>query len=77
MKKYNGKEIAIRYLNEKKEKIELFGDKFIENNKNILKIVYNDKEYEVERFMIKKNNIKDSIVQIKLRIYICFMILVL
>ena len=39
MKKYNEKEITIRYIFEKNEKIKLFGDKFIENNKNIFKII--------------------------------------
>ena len=67
--KYNGKEMAIRYLNEEKGKIRLFGEKFIENNKNIFKIIYNNKEYDVERFMIGKNNIKDSILEIKFIIY--------
>ena len=69
MEKDYKKEITIEYENKKEEKIRLFGDKFIENNKNICKIIFNGREQEIERFIIKKNYIKNSIIKIKLRIY--------
>ena len=48
------------YTNKNEEKIRFFGHKFIENNKNICKIVYNGKEEDIETFMIKKNNEKTN-----------------
>ena len=69
MEKCYKKEITIIYENKEKEKIRLFGDKFIENNKNICKIFFNGKEQEIKRFIMNKNYIKYPIIKIKLRIY--------
>ena len=64
----NINEINIIYENKEKEKeIRIFGDFFVNNNKNNCKIIYDNKYYELnELFDIK--SIKDSkdIIEIKL-----------
>ena len=59
-------EITINYKIEKnKKEIKIFNHTFISNNKNNCKIIYNDKEYELqEKFKINNN---DKILTIKLR----------
>ena len=59
-------------INEKEEKIKLFGDKFIENNinlKNKLKIIHEKKEFEFQQFFDVKNICKKdkNILKIKLK----------
>ena len=57
--------IIIKYKNEQ-EKVKIFGKEFVENNKNILKIEYNDKEYDlIEFFHI--NDMNKSFIDIKLK----------
>jgi hypothetical protein len=59
-------EIIIEYYTKWAEKIKIFGCDFVRNNKNIYKIVYEDKEYELtEYFNIK--NIKNIVLIIKLK----------
>ena len=67
MKKCKKIELKIRYINKEEKKIRLFGDKFIDNNKNNCKIYYNGKEYELETFIMKQNFTKT--LEIKLRVY--------
>jgi len=53
----NINEINIIYKINKEEKIKIFGEEFVENNKNICKIKYDNKEYELkEEFEIKNKN---------------------
>ena len=42
-------EINIIYNIENKENIELFGDEFVENNKDICKMIIDNKEYEITK----------------------------
>jgi len=50
-------EIIIRYkINKNKKKIKIFDNKFINNNKNKCKIIYEGKEYEIK----EKWNIDDN-----------------
>ena len=59
-------EIIIEYNIKREKKVKIFGYNFIKNNKNICKIIYEDKEYELtEYFDIK--NIKNDILKIKLK----------
>jgi len=58
-------EINIIYNTKNKEYINLFGDKFIENNKKIFKMIIDNKEYEiVGRYYVKNNN---NILKIKIK----------
>ena len=58
-------EINIIYNTKNKEYINLFGDKFIENNKKICKMIVDNKEYEIAaRYYVKNNN---NILKIKLK----------
>jgi len=53
----NINEINIIYKINKEEKIKIFGEEFVENNKDICKIKYDNKEYELkEEFEIKNKN---------------------
>ena len=47
--------ITIKYATKEKGKIRIFGEKFVENNQNNCKIIYTNKEKELEAF-IKNNN---------------------
>ena len=60
-------EIIIRYkINKNEKEIKIFDSKFIENNKNKCKIIYEGKEYEIkEKFNIDDKN-KNEILEIKL-----------
>ena len=64
-------EIIIRYKrdnNEYSNEIKIFGSKFVENNKNICKIIINGNEYELcEKININKNQLKNNIFEIKLK----------
>ena len=46
-------EIEIRYNPERKnkEKVGIFGDNFVKNNKKKCKIIYNEKEYELKEYL--------------------------
>ena len=58
-------EMIIIYKIEGKNKIQLFGSKFIENNKNNCKIIIYDKELNIVEYL--KINKKDKILKIKLK----------
>jgi len=62
--KMNINEINIIHkINKEKEKIKIFGKKFVENNKDKYKIIYDNKEYELkEELEIKNKN--ESIINI-------------
>jgi len=65
--KKNDNEITIIYkINPKDSKIRLFGEIFIENNKDKCKYIYEDKEYELESYFILSNYNKDKL-EIKLK----------
>ena len=50
-------EINIIYNIEKENNIRIFGSEFVKNNKNICKMIIDNKEYEItEEFNIKNNN---------------------
>ena len=46
MSNLNVKEILISYINNNKKNVRIFGDKFVEKNKDKCKIYYNNKERE-------------------------------
>ena len=49
--------IIIIYDIKEKNNINIFGYKFVENNKNICKMIIDNKEYELkEKYNIKNNN---------------------
>ena len=60
--------IEIKYRIEKIGKsMNIFGHRFVENNKSLCKIIYEGKEYELsQKFNLKKNNGKE-ILEIKLK----------
>ena len=59
-------EINIIYDINGETNIRIFGFYFVENNKNICKIIINDKEYELsERYNVKNN--KNDELKIKLK----------
>ena len=59
-------EINIIYKIEDDKRVKIFGAEFVKNNKNICKIIYDDKEYELDEYFNIPNNIKDEL-KIKLR----------
>ena len=67
-------EIIIKYLPENSKKIKLFGTKFVNNNRNICKIIFNNQIFEMnETFIINDDlrkfiNSKNGILEIKLKI---------
>ena len=67
-------DIIIKYLPEKSKKIRLFGSKFVANNKNKCKLLFNNQILDIyETFMINNDlknyiNSKNGILEIKLRI---------
>ena len=65
-KVYN--EIEIVYESNKNKKIKIFDSIFVKNNKDKCKIIYKDKEYDLqEYFEINEENIKDNLLTIKLK----------
>ena len=52
MNNINIKEFLIVYINENKENLRIFGDKFVEKNKDKCKIYYNYKERELVTYII-------------------------
>ena len=50
-------EINIIYYIKEENFINIFGFEFVENNKNICKMIINNKEYEIsEKYNVQKNN---------------------
>ena len=52
---------------EKSSIYKLFGEEFVENNKNKCKIIINEKEYKLCSYLNEENEIKDDIFDIKLK----------
>jgi len=62
----SNKEINLIYNINNNEKISLFGSDFVHNNKNICKMIIDNKEYEiVAEYKVK--NYKNNILKIKLK----------
>ena len=60
-------EMTIRYkINENENRIKIFGNEFVENNKNNCKIKHNGKEYELTKYFEIENNANEDILEIKL-----------
>ena len=61
-------EINIKYkINKEDEYINIFGEEFVENNKNICKYIYDNKEYELSpKFDLKSFDTSKDILEIKL-----------
>ena len=66
--RYIKNDILIKYEIKKNDKeINLFGENFVKNNKNICKYIYENKEYELNNiFTLTNDNIKNDILEIKL-----------
>ena len=61
-------EIIIRYkINKNEKEIKIFDTDFIKNNKDKCKIIYEDKEYEIKEKWNIDDNIKNEILEIKLK----------
>ena len=61
-------EIIIKYEIGKEDKIKIFGDMFVEKNKNNYQMIINDKDYELNSFYnLNNNNEENGILEIKLR----------
>ena len=60
-------EIIIKYQIGKEDKIRLFGDKFVENNKRNFEILINNNIYELNSFYKIKNEKENEILRIKLK----------
>ena len=62
-------EIILKYKIENNDKIRLFGDFFVLNNKDKLEIIINEKTYELDSFFILSDkNIKSDILEVKLKL---------
>ena len=61
-------EIILKYDIDKPKKIRLFGDEFVENNRDNCKIIYDKEEYNLTtHFNVDNNQIKDDIFEIRLK----------
>ena len=60
-------EITIKYKIGKEDKIRIFGDYFVENNKSNFQMIINDKNYELDSFYKIKNEKENDILKIKLK----------
>ena len=64
----DGNEIRMIYeINENSEEIRIFGDKFVENNKNICKLLINGKIEKLKTFISREDINHKNIFEIKLR----------
>ena len=57
-------EILLVYKTKGEDKVKIFGDKFVNNNKNICKIIYESKEYELQEYI--KNSSNKTTLELKL-----------
>ena len=58
-------EINIIY-NTNKEEINIFGSEFVENNKNLCKMIIDKKEYEIrDKYKVENNNNKKLMITLK------------
>ena len=61
-------EILIKYNAFDEDKIQIFGEKFVENNKDNYEIINNGKSYELSSFInLNEMKVEDNILEIKLR----------
>ena len=60
-------EPIIKYKIGKEDKIRIFGDEFVENNKDNFQMIINDKNYELDSFYKLKNEKENEILKIKLK----------
>ena len=60
-------EFTIKYAIGKEDKIRIFGDKFVENNKNNFEMIINDKNYALNSFYNLNNEKENEILKIKLK----------
>jgi len=65
---FNNKNIIIYKISKDEEKIKIFGNKFVKNNKNKCKIIHEKKEYNLEEYfdIDKENN--NNTLEIELKI---------
>ena len=63
----NENEIIIKYKLEKEDKIRIFGDKFVENNKSNFQMIINDISYKISSFYNIKKEKENEILEIKLK----------
>ena len=63
----NENEIIIKYKIEKKDKIKIFGDRFVENNKTNFQMIINENNYELNSFYIIKKEKENDGLEIKLK----------
>ena len=63
----NENEIILKYKIEKEDKIKIFGDKFVENNKTNFQMIINENNYELNSFYIIKKEKENNKLEIKLR----------
>ena len=68
-KKMNiSKQLSIKYKIGKKKKIRIFGDEFVKNNKDNAKIIFDDKEYDLNSlFDLRDIKIQNNFLEIKLK----------
>ena len=60
-------EIIIKYKIGKENKIRIFGDEFVKNNKASFQMIINDKNYNLDSFYNIKNEKENEILKIKLK----------
>ena len=60
-------EFIIKYKIGKEDKIRIFGDDFVKNNKDSFKMIINDKNYELDSFFKIKNEKENEVLKIKLK----------
>ena len=60
-------EIVIKYKIGKENRIRVFGDTFVENNKSNFKMVIDNKDYEIDSFYNVENKRESDILEIKLK----------
>jgi len=60
-------EILIKYKIGKEDKVRIFGDYFVENNKNNFEMIINNINYELDSFYKIKNEKENDILKIKLK----------
>ena len=70
-KKYNKasttNEITIKYKIGKEDKIRIFGDEFVKNNKDSFQMIINDNSYELSSYYNIKTEKENEILEIKLK----------
>ena len=60
--------VKFRYkLNENSERINIFGEIFVKNNINKLKILYKGEEYDLEEEFENKNINKEKVIDLELK----------